>query len=103
MTVAPPLSEAAFQQRVIDYAKRCGWMCVHHRPGRQGTRYVTAVQGDRGAPDLLLARAGTVLLVELKTDTGRLGPGQTEWLTAADTHARLWRPRDWNKIMEELR
>lgn len=100
---ALPLSEADFQQRVLDYARRCGWRAVHFRAGRQGTRYVTAVQGDRGCPDLILARAGVVLLVELKAEKGRLGPGQAEWLDAADTHGRLWRPGDWNTITEELR
>lgn len=96
------LSEADFQQRVIDYAQLKGWRVVHHRPARQGMRWVTAVTGDAGAPDLVLARAGRVLLVELKSATGRFRPGQAEWIAAAGAHGRVWRPADWPMIMEEL-
>jgi hypothetical protein len=60
------------------------------------------VQGDVGAPDLLLARGGVVLLAELKADRGRLGPGQREWLAEAGGHGRLWRPRDWEDVLAEL-
>lgn len=97
------LSEAAFQTRVMDYAKQCGWMCVHYRPAQQRGKWVTAITGDVGAPDLILARSGRVLLVELKSETGAFRPGQREWLDAADTNGRLWRPSDWDTIMEELR
>jgi hypothetical protein len=97
------MSEDDLQSRVMEYAKLRGWMCVHHRPARLGDRWVTAVQGDVGCPDLILARGGVVLLVELKSAQGKLGPGQAEWLDAADAHGRLWRPSDWPAILEELK
>jgi hypothetical protein len=59
--------------------------------------------GHRGFPDLVLARHGRVLLAELKADGGRLGPGQPEWLAALGDHGRLWRPTQWDAVLEELR
>lgn len=97
------LTEAAFQTRVMDYAKLRGWMRVHYRPAKQRGKWVTAITGDVGAPDLILARAGRVLLVELKSETGAFRPGQREWLDAADWNGRLWRPSDWDLIVEELK
>jgi hypothetical protein len=98
------MTEADFQQRIIDTAILCGWRVAHQRPGmnRRGG-WSTAVQGDRGAPDLLLARAGQVLLAEIKSDRGRLGPGQGEWLTELGGHGRLWRPSDWTAVLAELK
>lgn len=58
----PVLSESAFQTRVMGAARRLGWQAVHYRPSlRQSGRYTTAVQGDKGGPDLLLAKNGRVL------------------------------------------
>jgi transcriptional regulator with XRE-family HTH domain len=98
-----PLTEAEFQGRVMDYAQRCGWMRVHYRPAQQRGKWVTAITGDVGAPDLILARNGRVLLVELKKEDGRFRPGQQEWLTAAGDNGRLWKPSHWDAIVEELK
>jgi hypothetical protein len=86
----------------MDTAKLRGWRVVHYRPVRVGNRWLTALTGDPGAPDLILARAGRVLLVELKTDTGPFGPGQREWLAALGEHGQVWRPADWAHIQKEL-
>lgn len=103
MTAAPPLSEADFQQRVIDTARAAGWLCVHFRPGKtQRGRWVTPMQGDKGAPDLILAKDGRVLLAELKRSKGKPTPEQVEWLTAAGGHGRLWRPENWEAILLDL-
>lgn len=97
------LSENDFKARVIGYAKLRGWRVVHIRPARQGDRWVTPYEGDTGLPDLILARTGRVMLVELKSADGRFRPGQREWLAAAGDNGRLWRPVDWALIMDELR
>jgi hypothetical protein len=96
------VTEDEWLSRVLDTAQLHGWRVQHVRPARTVRGWRTPVQGDQGAPDLLLARAGRVLLVELKSDRGRLGPGQREWLAAAGGHARLWRPRDWVQVLAEL-
>lgn len=104
MTAKTALTEAQYQTRVIDYAKLRGWLCVHYRPAANAhLRWATPLQGDIGAPDLLLARDGVVLLAELKTDTGRVSNHQHRWLTQLGEHARIWRPKDWDDVMEELR
>lgn len=54
------------------------------------------MQGHPGFPDLVLARNGEVLFVELKSEKGKLSPEQRDWL--AHTNGRLWRPADWPDI-----
>ena len=82
---AAPLTERAFQARVLDLAKLYGWMVFHPYSSRRSTA---------GFPDLVLARHGQVLFVELKTDTGQLSVAQRQWRDALPD-ARCWRPRDW--------
>lgn len=96
------MSEAAFQRRVMDTAQRLGWLIVHIRPARTASGWVTAYEGDEGLPDLILARRGRVLLIELKADKGRATPAQLRWLAAAGDNGRLWRPRDWDTALHEL-
>lgn len=96
------MNESDLLRRVLDTARLYGWRCAHYRPARTEQGWRTPMQGDRGCPDLILARDGQVLLAELKTQTGKLGPGQDEWLRHAGAHGRLWRPDDWPAIGSEL-
>lgn len=105
----PPEREAAFQTRLIKAARWHGWRVVHFRKtrrsgGRGGRGYATAIEGDAGAPDLILAKAGRLpILAELKKDGEYLKPDQKAWRDAIDPAVyRLWRPRDWDVIMAEL-
>src|SRR6266545_1968611 len=98
----PQISEAQFQQRMFDLARLTGWHCVHYRAAWQGGKWRTPMIGDKGCPDLILARRGVVILAELKTESGRLSPEQTAWRSALGEHARLWRPSDWDAIAAEL-
>lgn len=101
----PNLSEKDFQVTVIDYCKRKGWLVTHARPTRVNTagKFATALQGHSGCPDLILARDGVVMLIELKSRIGRLSPMQRRWIETAGPHARVYRPADWPTIVEELR
>lgn len=99
---APKLSEDDFKDRVIGAAKAHGWRVAHFRPARTARGWVTAMQGHKGFPDLVLARNGQLILAELKSDTGRVDPEQRKWLAALGTYARLWRPDDWPTILFEL-
>jgi hypothetical protein len=76
---------------------------MHSRPCRTAQGWRTAVQGDVGFVDLVLARAGVVLFYELKSEKGRLGKGQPEWAAAIGAQYRLYRPSDWALIEKELR
>lgn len=97
------LSEAAWTTWVIAAARWHGWKCVHYRPARSARGVRTPVQGDIGAPDLLLARAGDVLCVELKTRTGRIRPEQRDWLDhLGDRHGYVWRPADAAQVLARL-
>jgi hypothetical protein len=97
------LSEADFQRRLMDAARLAGWLCVHYRPGKtQRGRWVTPMSGDKGAPDLLLAKDGRVLLAELKTDKGRPTLEQQAWLAELGAHGRLWRPAQWEAVLLDL-
>jgi hypothetical protein len=102
------MSEAAFQTCVMDLARWTGWKVFHPRTVKtDGGRHLTAYQGDRGFPDLVLAhKQRGVLFVELKTDKGRLDTHQEEWgrhLVAAQAEYYVWRPSDWEEIKKRLR
>jgi hypothetical protein len=91
-----PLSERDFQAQVIDLAQLTGWMVYHTYDSRRC---------QAGYPDLALCRHGEYLLVELKTDTGRVRPAQRQWIEAlrsASIECHIWRPGDWNTIVERL-
>lgn len=97
------MTEGQLAEVVIGIAKLYGWRVVHFRPARTKDGWRTAMTGDRGFPDLVLARGGVVLHVELKRQDGRLGRGQPEWADALGDSYRLWRPSDLERIKQELR
>lgn len=46
------ISEADFQQCILDLAKLKGWMCHHSRPSRTSSgSWATALTGHPGLPD----------------------------------------------------
>ncbi len=93
----PNLSEKAWQQVVLDLAGWRGWRRYHTFDSRRSTA---------GWPDLALVRRGRLLLVELKTERGRVTPQQARWL--ADLSAcpgievHVWRPSAWPSVQEVL-
>jgi hypothetical protein len=99
---APAITEAQFQQRIVDLATLTGWHVTHFRAVYTGGRWRTPLTGHAGFPDLVLARNGVVLHAELKTDKGRHTDEQQTWLDALGEHARIWRPGDWPTIVVEL-
>lgn len=83
------MSESALQDLVIDAAARAGWMVHHDRPSKiatasGGIRVMTNVAGDSGFPDLVMARHGEVIIVEIKSWRNRhtFQPGQKAWQQA---------------------
>ncbi len=55
---------------IADALRGCGWSLLD-----------TSQLGE-SAPDLIIARAGVVVAVEIKGPTGRLKPGQAAWLSS---------------------
>ena len=87
--------------RVIQAAKAQGWMVCHY-PRSRG--WQAAVTGHRGAPDLLLARRGVVLLVSLRPKSGWPHQYQQLWLRhIGDEIGQTWLPEDWPRALEILR
>lgn len=83
-------NEKQLQQHVILLAGVFGWRHFHVYDSRRSPA---------GFPDLVLVHPGQkrLLFRELKTERGRLRPGQPEWLedlTPAGQSAEVWRPRD---------
>jgi hypothetical protein len=84
------VSEKMLQQAVYDCARRLDWMAYH---------VFFAQRSTPGFPDLILLRPPRLIVVELKTEKGRLSPNQLEWLEqfleidGVETY--VWRPTDW--------
>jgi hypothetical protein len=93
----PALTEAAFQAAIIELATLAGWLCHHEYDSRRSTP---------GYPDLTLCKPPRLLLIELKTQRGRVRPEQREWLAALaecpGVEVALWRPSDWPAIEAAL-
>lgn len=97
------LSEREWQAKVVKAAEAFGWRCYHVPDSRRVT--------SPGFPDLVLARpdgkgGARAICVELKTEGGRMRPDQWIWiglLRAAGMRCEVWRPRDWDRVLEELR
>lgn len=88
--------EKLLQAKVIQLAKMNGFMVHHSRAVQTANgRWLTAIQGDAGFPDLVLAHAHRgVLFLELKSDTGKLSPGQTAWRRNLAPHVEYWLVRE---------
>lgn len=95
-TVAHSLSERDFQRQVVELARRVGFSVYHTHDSRRS---------EPGFPDLLCARAGRLLVAELKTEKGRLTGSQRAWLQTleqAGVETHVWRPSMWPEIVEVL-
>jgi len=133
---AGDLLEDGFQAQVIGLARLYQWRLIYHAPdnrpsGRTGRPQRLAAPEGRGFPDLVLLRPPELVVAELKSDTGRIGPGQEDWIAAfaalgryvadlvevaagsdgyadgstlGDTavDAYIWRPRDWDEVQQRL-
>lgn len=106
MDVKP--SEADFQAVVVEVARLAGWRCAHFRPARtKDGSWKTPVTADgAGWPDLCLVRPPRIIFAELKSESGKLRPNQTEWLDVLrllpQVEVYLWRPSDWDALVEML-
>ena len=98
--------EADFQAAVVQMAALFGWLVQHSRPAKVGDKWMTAITGDVGFPDLVLAHPSKGLVfAELKSATGKLAPAQERWrdaLQGAGAEWYLWRPDDLKPIMRRL-
>jgi VRR-NUC domain len=99
------LSEEQFQAQVVELARMMRWRTMHvRRTIGKGRKWTTGTSVN-GWPDLTLWRPGQFLMVECKTDIGKVTDEQLEILHslhAAGVDARIWRPRDWDEVQATL-
>lgn len=90
-------SEREFQATVMELATLLGWRCYHVPDSRRC---------EAGWPDLALWRPPRFLLAELKTNKGRVRLIQQQTideLRECGLEVHLWRPSQWDTIVETLR
>ena len=102
------VSEKDFLEQVIDLAHIFGWRVAHFRPARTEKGWRTAVSADgAGFPDICMVRSSRVVYAELKSEKGKIGDAQIEWLEALQgtgkVEVEIWRPSDFDRITEVLR
>jgi hypothetical protein len=105
VTTRLQVSEADFLRWVKDVAKLFGWRYSHFRPAKTAKGWRTALEGDRGFPDLVLVRPPRVIFAELKSDDGKPTAEQTSWLsdlTASSVEVYTWHPADQPEVMLTL-
>jgi hypothetical protein len=109
--VDPGMAEDPFEDILLMQGRMLGWRGHAERRSRSASgRHATAIKGDQGWPDVVLAHPWRgLVIVELKSHTGSFGPGQPEWLSllahysSADVLVAAWRPADWPFIQVCLR
>ena len=101
------VSEAEFQQQVIDLAHAYGWHHLHVRRSiGKGRKWVTSTNVV-GWPDLFMwhPKQRRTIAVELKSETGVVSPEQQAVLAslqAAGVWVDVWRPGDLDHANEVL-
>ena len=97
--LARAMREKALVAHIVKAAGSLGYRVTHFTTTSTEGRYRTALQGDKGFVDLVLANGRCVFFVECKTETGNLSPDQDAWLNMLNVtgrvHVRVWRPSDW--------
>jgi|TARA_R110000868_G_scaffold9611_3_gene47409 hypothetical protein len=94
------MTESEFKDIIVSVAKRYGWLIHHDLPAQNSRgRWGTHIQGDVGFPDLVLLHpvSGKLYIVELKSDKGKLTPGQKRWMMAfenAGIYNTVLKPND---------
>lgn len=91
------ITEAQFQETVVDAAELFGWWVFHDNDSRRNRA---------GFPDLVLIRPPRVVFLELKREKGRVSPVQAEVLGMLDgcdtVETHVARPSQWSDVCRWL-
>lgn len=89
------MTEEEWQADVLKLAGYYGWTLTYHT--------YDSTRSNPGWPDLVLHRPpGELLVVELKSDKGRVKKDQQRWLEAlacSGIETAVWRPRDLETVV----
>jgi hypothetical protein len=101
------ITEAEWQQQVVDLAHMLGWRHNHTRRSIGRGRSWTTATSVIGWPDLVMWSEAQrrVLYVELKSETGKLSFEQDivlDSLRAAGCETFVWRPSDLEQVRDVL-
>ena len=94
-TKLPELTEKQWQNQVTSLAKTLGYKVYHTFLSRWS---------DAGFPDLVLV-GHRVIYAELKREKGKCTESQAGWirdLRLAGAEVYVWRPSDWDEVVEVL-
>ena len=87
------MTEAQFQDAVVQLAQLTGWLVYHTFDSRRS---------QAGYPDLTLVKGRRLVFAELKSQAGRVSAEQQQWLgalrAANPASVFVWRPQDWDEI-----
>lgn len=97
----PPLPqetpEGVLLAEIRKLAHPLGWQSYHTHDSRRS---------ESGFPDLILTDGTSLLMYELKTNTGKPTEAQQMWLNLLEHTGKvecgIWRPRQWADISERL-
>lgn len=96
-------SEVDLLRHTLKWAKQFEWLCYHSW---------TSINSPAGFTDLVLVRDGWIIFAELKSDKGKITSAQQMWLdalaeveaaTQGRVKARVWRPADFQEVLDTLR
>jgi hypothetical protein len=100
-TAPPPLPTATPEGELLHAIRRMahplGWSSYHTHDSRKS---------ESGFPDLVLTDGTSLLMYELKTNTGKPTEEQATWLHllahTGKVECGIWRPSQWAEISERL-
>ena len=95
--IARQMTEDELLTAILEAAAYLGWMIYHVRRSDLGI-----VQGTPGFPDLVLAKGGRTLFLELKSWTGHLTDAQRRWLEAIGDGAQIVTPDRLDSVLRDL-
>lgn len=102
------ITEATYQEAIIQIARLYGWRVAHFRPAMTKDGWRTAVAADgKGYPDLTMVKPGRLIFAEIKSEKGKLSEDQANWIDAfklvPGIEVYLWRPSQFEEVVALLR
>lgn len=91
------VTERGLQEQLQQLMATTGWHAYHTW---------LSIHSTPGFPDIIATRGDRIVVAELKAERGTVSAAQQGWLdrfSAAGVETFVWRPSDWDAIVEVLR